>query len=146
MTALEQPTLMQGVINGQSQLASLRTAVGLRDAADELTNIVDQFGCRALFPASSTAEAVTAVAVALKGNARVVTIGDIARDSIDEVLVVEAVAVSGLKVRRAVRDVRAAGASWVAAAVINDLGESHGDDVGSASGRFGLLDDLRSAD
>lgn len=134
--------LADRVIEGQRYIAAMRTSAGLRASAAELAECVDQLGCRDLYSASSHADAVAAVAVALNEGLRVITLGQITDDRIDKVVVVEAVAVSGMKVRRAVEAVREAGAHWVAAVVLKDL---NGGKDGDVARRFGSVDGLRSA-
>lgn len=134
--------LADRVIAGQRYLAEMRTSAGLRASAAELADRVDRLGCRVLFPASSHADTVLAVAVALNDALRIVTLAEITAERIDKVVVVEAVAVSGMKVRRAVEAVRQAGAHWVAAAILKDL---DGDKDTTVVGRFGAVDGLRSA-
>lgn len=131
------PGLVDHVIEGQEYLRQIRTSSGLRAAADELAEQADRLGCRDLFPASAAADAVAAVAVALHQSLRVVTVGQIAREHVDKVVVVEAAAVSGLKVRRAVEAVRGAGAQWVSALVLREFGADLDKDD-----RFGPVDQL----
>jgi hypothetical protein len=135
--------LAERVIEGQRYIAATRTSAGLRASAAELDQAVDQLGCLDLFPASPHADAVAAVAVALNESLRVVTLAEITIEGIDKVVVVEAVAVSGIKVRRAVHAVRQAGAHWVGAAVLKDLG---GEQTTNVTDRFGAVDGLRAAD
>lgn len=132
--------LADRVLEGQRYIAEMRTSAGLRGAATELAERAEQLGCRELFPASSHADAIVAVAVALNESLQVVTLRQIAEGHHDKVVVVEAVAVSGLKVRRAVDAVRGAGAHWVSALVLKDL---PGEDADPA--RFGVLEQLALA-
>jgi len=133
--------LADRVVEGQRYLAEMRTSVGLRSSASKLTARVDELGCRMLFPASSHADALVAVAVALDDGLRVVTLPEIVAQGIDKVVVVEVVAVSGLQVRRAVEAVRRAGAHWVGAAVLHDLSDGQENEPA----RFGPVDGLRLA-
>jgi orotate phosphoribosyltransferase len=132
--------LADRVIEGQTYLREIRTSSGLRKAAAELAEHADRLGCRDLFPASAAADAVAAVAVALHESLRVLTLGQITGEHIDKIVVVEAAAVSGLKVRRAVDAVRAAGAHWVSALVLREFSAQ---DEGTA--RFGAVDQLAVA-
>src|SRR5437762_1923003 len=97
--------LADRVIEGQRFITELGSSAGLRRAAAELAEYVAQLGCRDLYPASSHAAGVAAVAVALDETLRVVSLAQIVDEHIDKVAVVEAVAISGLKVRRAVEAV-----------------------------------------
>jgi hypothetical protein len=133
--------LADRVIEGQKVLAEMRTSAGLRTSAAVLAERIDRLGCRDLFPASSNAEGVAAVVVALNEGLRVVTLTQITNEHLDKVVVVEAVAISGMKVRRAVNAVRDAGGSWVSAVVLHDLDTSEDDD----GSRFGPVDELASA-
>ena len=140
MTDLTTGELADRVIAGQRLVTDMRTSAGLRHGAATLTECVERLGCRDLFPASTDAHTLAAVAVAMNESLRVVTLADITGAHIDKVVVVEAVAISGIKVRRAVDAVRRAGASWVSAAVLTDLNPQTG-----AHERFGVLDALATA-
>ena len=131
--------LADRVVRGQQDLHRMRTSKGLREAADRLAEYADQLGCRDVYPASTGASAIASVAVALNDTLRTVTLGEIAREHIDKVLVVEAVAVSGLKVRRAVLAVREAGAHWVSALILREYGPA------ADPARYGVVDDLAVA-
>jgi hypothetical protein len=132
--------LADRVIEGQRYIVEMRTSAGLRRGAAELAEQVDQLGCRDLYPASSHSAAVAAVAVALDQSLRVVSLAQIADEHVDKVVIVEAVAISGLKVRRAVLAVREAGAEWVSALVLKDLNTGEDDPT-----RFGHVDQLAAA-
>lgn len=132
--------LAERVIEGQQHLVELRTSAGLRRAAAALADAADRLGCRDLYPASSQASAVTAVAVASNDSLRVVTVAQVADGDVDKVVVVEAVAISGLQVRRAVAALRTAGAQWVSVVVLTDL-----TDGADGSVRFGQVEQLANA-
>lgn len=134
--------LADRVIEGQRYIATTRTAAGLRASAGELAERVDQLGCRELFPASSEANAVAAVAVVLNEGLRVVTLAEITAEHIEKVVVFELAAVSGMKVRRAAHEVRQAGAGWVGVALLKSL---HGSEDSDFMVRFGCVDALSPA-
>lgn len=105
-------TIAGAVLRGQASLASLGTLAGLRNAAEALVAATAASGAPVLVQASPEAGALVGAAVMLGGGAvRAATAAEGA--AVGKVMVVEAVAVSGLAVRRRVQELRASGADWV---------------------------------
>jgi len=112
MTTDSDGTIAGAVLRGQASLRHLRAGGGLREAAEALIAAASGSGSALLFPASDSAGVLVGAAVIL-GDGSVAAIGS--GDSVVgcKVLVVDAVAVSGLFVRSAVETLRQGGADWV---------------------------------
>jgi orotate phosphoribosyltransferase len=125
------------VLQGQKCLMTLRTATGLRGAAASIEEAAQASGCFDVAAASGAAQSAIAAAILLSdGAVRCVDEADVAAGRVDKVLVVEAVAISGLKVRRTVEALRGAGAAWVGVVVLHDMATGVGGD------QFGSPDDV----
>jgi hypothetical protein len=104
-------TIAGAVLRAQPVLQDLRLLTGLREAAEALAAACASSGSPTLVAASPEGAALVGAAVALGGGQ--VQSASIAGAAIGKAMVVDAVAVSGLAVRRSVDALRAAGADWV---------------------------------
>lgn len=115
----------------------LTTSEGLREAARRLREATERAGCRNVVAASQRAESVLAAASMLDDQLNVVDEHAVREGAVDKVLVVEAVAVTGMFAQQRVHAMREAGASWIGVVVLHDLSDA------SLGGlRFGPVDDL----
>lgn len=131
------------VLEGQRLQRQMNTPAGLRESAARLIEASHHLGCDVMVGASSAANSVIAVAVVLTDGAiRSVSAAEVAAGRIDRLIVVEGVAISGLKVRRAIQAARASGVEWIAAIVLHDVIERGGVATDSTLDRFGPLDNL----
>lgn len=115
----------------------LTTSTGLREAAGRLREATERAGCLNVIAASQRAESVLAAAAILDDHLNVVDQQAVMDGVVDKVLVVEAVAVTGMFAQQRVHAMREAGASWVGVVVLHDLS-----DASLGSLRFGPVDDL----
>ena len=106
------------VLDGQSLQSYLATPDGLRESAARISSVVANSGCTDVVPASSSATAAVAAAVLLDPDISMCDTGAVRSGRVDKVLVVETVAVSGLRARQTVRKLNEAGANWVGVAVL----------------------------
>jgi len=109
-------TIAGAVLRAQSELDSLRTPAALIAAAEDLLAVAQDHGCPVLIPASPDGASLVGAAIVLgAGAVRSPASETDVRGA--KVMVVEAVVVSGLSVRRLIETVRASGADWVGAYV-----------------------------
>ena len=106
------------VFDGQAKLRYLATADGLRDAAVRLSTAASEFGCWNVMPASPLAAGAVAAATVLHPELRACDIASVRSGQVHKVVLVETVAVSGLRMRQSAAAVHDAGAAWVGAAVL----------------------------
>lgn len=123
-TGEDQRGLARRVLEGQDYLRGASTPVGLRELARRVVDVAGRAGCPDLIAASRHGDAPLAAAVLLFGDHLQITSARDVRDgTVDKVLVIEPVVISGLHVRRQVMAMREAGATWVGVAILHDLGE-----------------------
>lgn len=124
MTAMAvQPPVAAGtwasrVLDGQAQARYLATADGLRDAAAKVSAAAAELGCSNVMAASMHATGVVAAATVIDPTLCSCDLSMVRSGQVDRVVLVEAVAVSGLRVRQATAAAHQAGASWVGATVL----------------------------
>lgn len=106
------------VLEGQLQQRYLATPDGLRDAAARIASAAGQLGCSNVMPASEHAAGAVAASVLLDPALRACDLASVRSGQVDKVLLVETVAVSGLRARRSAAAAHEAGAGWVGVAVL----------------------------
>lgn len=104
-------TIAGAVLRAQPALEDLRSLTGLTKAAEALAAACASSGSPTLVAASPEGAALVGAAAALGGGQ--VQSATVASAATGKAMVVDAVAVSGLAVRRQVDALRAAGADWV---------------------------------
>ncbi|GAA2080113.1 hypothetical protein GCM10009821_20480 [Aeromicrobium halocynthiae] len=114
----------------------LNTPGDLRAAATRLVEATERIGCRNVLGASDRANLVLAGAAMLDPQVNMVDEKVLREGAVDKVVVVEAVAVTGMFIRDCVKAAREAGAIWVAVALLKDMTGPIDVD------RFGQVDDL----
>jgi hypothetical protein len=111
-------SLGESVLQAQSQLEGLRHPDTLRIAARAVISAADAMGVQSLYPASQQAEHLCGAATLVgDGSITPISLGDIVIGGVRKVVVVDAAAITGINVARAVAAVRGAGAEWVGAVV-----------------------------
>lgn len=105
-------SLLGRVMRAQSRMVALDEHAAFVAAVDALVDAVHHQGWPVLSAASREAERLIGAAMLTDRSIRRL---ETSTGSAEKVMVVEAVAVSGLQVQRAVESLRAAGAGWVAA-------------------------------
>lgn len=106
------------VLDGHAKQRYLATPDGLRDAATKLSAAASEVGCWNVMPASPLAAGAVAAATVLHPELRACDIESVRSGQVDNVVLVETVAVSGLRVRQSAAALHAAGAAWVGAVVL----------------------------
>src|SRR5690349_18713536 len=106
-------TVAGRVLDGQAQLRYLATADGLRDAAAKVSAAALHLGCSNVMSTSPHAAGAVAAAAMLDPSLRACDVGSVLAGRIDKVLLIETVAISGLRVRQAAAAVQEAGAAWI---------------------------------
>lgn len=133
-------TLAQAVLRGQATRHALSRPEGLRAAARKIAEAASAAGCRALVPASTDAQGVVSAAVLLMDDLYQCREGDVHAGH-TKVLIIEAVAVSGLKVRAKVESMRQLGADWIGVVVCHFENPGASDHFGGDA-RWGCPDFL----
>lgn len=121
------------VLDGQAHMRYLATADGLRDAAARISAAASEVGCWSVMPASPHAAGAVAAATVLDSALEACDIASVLAGRVDKVVLIETVAVSGLRVRQSASAVSEAGAAWVGAVILFPALAASGD-VASALG------------
>ena len=106
------------VVEGQGHLRYLATPDGLRDAAQRIADAATSLGCSNVVSVSQNAAGPLAAATLLNPDLQLVSTDHLWAGEVDKVLLVEAVAVSGLQARAAVERAIDAGATWVGVVIL----------------------------
>lgn len=132
-------SVADSVLLAQRYLRTLHDSAGLLEAGQRVATAAHAMGCLTLVAASADARAVVAAATLVDQSLE----SRRGTDRLDKVVVVEAAAITGYHVRRAVQRARDAGAQWVGVVVLHA-----GGDAALASSRevdrglFGEVDDV----
>lgn len=122
------------VLDAQSQQRYLATPDGLRDAAARIVSAAAELGCSSVSPASTHAAGAVSVAVVLEPTLQACDVASVRSGQVDKVVLVETVAVSGLRARQSAEALYEAGASWVGAVILFPVLGSDADHLPHALG------------
>ncbi len=118
-------TLAGRVLQGHALHRYFATTDGLRSAGDRIRLAAAELGCTNVMSASESSSGVVAASALLSDGGLVVTSEtDIRNGVADRVLLVETVAITGIKVRRVIPRLREAGALWIGVLVLRTANEA----------------------
>lgn len=116
-------------IRASQTVQAIRRIEVLQDAARAVIEAARAAGCSQLVPVNAAAESLATAAVLISGGG--LTFSDADNISAERVLLIDAATVTGGSTRSCAQQVRARGATWVAAAIYDrvrpDLDQLEGD-------------------
>lgn len=122
-------SIAAATIRAAHTVQAIRRIEVLQDAARAVIEAARAAGCSQLVPVNAAAESLATAAVLISGGG--LTFSDADNISAERVLLVDAATVTGGSTRSCAQQVRARGATWVAAAIYDrvrpDLDQLEGD-------------------
>lgn len=122
-------SIAAAAIRASHTVQAIRRIEVLQDAARTVIEAARLAGCSQLVPVNAAAESLATAAVLISGGG--LTFSDADNISAERVLLVDAATVTGGSTRSCAQQVRARGATWVAAAIYDrvrpDLDQLEGD-------------------
>ncbi len=112
-------SIAAAAIKASHTVQAVRRLDVLQEAARAIIAAAEAAGCGQLVPVNAAAEPLATAAVLLSGGG--LSFSDADNISTDRVLLVDAASVTGGSTRSCARQVRARGATWVAAAIYDRI-------------------------